>query len=121
MNLLKVGLQGLEIYAYHGVFEAERRLGNRYTVDIAATLETAGPPPSLEDTLDYGKLGEIVQAHMAVPVALLETLCWGIARQVLATSAQVGQVQVRITKHNPPVGQLCAHSFAELTLNRDDA
>lgn len=115
---MRVGLAGLEVYAYHGVHAEERQLGNRFTVDIWADIEAAAPPVLLGDTLDYGVLCSIAQQHLAQPTALLETLCWAIARQVLEQCPQALSVCVRISKANPPLGTLCKASYAELTLSR---
>jgi dihydroneopterin aldolase len=118
MNRMRVGLEGLEVYAYHGVHAEERQLGNRFTVDIWADVAATVPPEQLADTLDYGVLGSIAQQHLEQPTPLLETLCWAIARQVLDQCPLALVVQVRLRKHNPPLGTLCQASFAELTLNR---
>lgn len=118
MNRMRVGLAGLEVYAYHGVHAEERQLGNRFTVDIWADMEAAAPPAQLADTLDYGVLCSIAQQHLAQPTPLLETLCWAIARQALDQCPLALAVQVRISKHNPPLGTLCQASYAELTLSR---
>jgi dihydroneopterin aldolase len=29
-----IGLEGMEFYAYHGVYEEERKIGGKYIVDV---------------------------------------------------------------------------------------
>ncbi|MBQ5859916.1 MAG: dihydroneopterin aldolase, partial [Selenomonadales bacterium] len=51
----KILLRNLMFYGYHGVYEAERELGQKFYLDIelAADLEKAGYSDDLMDTIDY--------------------------------------------------------------------
>ena len=72
---MEISLEGLNIYARHGVMEQERKVGNRFVVDISLSY-----PPALEaartDTLDstinYAELAAIIKETMETPSFLLE-------------------------------------------------
>ena len=51
----KILLQNLMFYGYHGVYEAERELGQKFYLDIVleADLQKAGYSDELMDTIDY--------------------------------------------------------------------
>lgn len=48
-------LKGLVFHGYHGVLEEERRLGQKFVVDIEASadLSRAGATDDLQDTVNY--------------------------------------------------------------------
>ncbi|WP_421976752.1 dihydroneopterin aldolase [Roseivirga seohaensis] len=118
MNTDKVALEGMEFYAYHGFYEEERKIGNRYSVDIEVTtnFEKAAQQDDLSGTVDYVQLYEIVKNRMASPAKLLEKLGQDIIDSVFATFSSVAQVKVSVSKHNPPFGGICAKS--KITLER---
>jgi dihydroneopterin aldolase len=94
-----VAVEGLEVFGYHGVHEAERELGQRFLVDVR--IELSGCPGAatdrLEDTVDYARLTEDVAAIVAgPPFALIERLASEIAGRVLAEPlAAAAEVTVR--------------------------
>ncbi|WP_287127496.1 dihydroneopterin aldolase [Candidatus Cyanaurora vandensis] len=101
----KILLRHLEFYGYTGVHPEEKRLGQRFRVDLAITLDLklAGCSDELADTLDYGSLVKaietvVTQAHFN----LIERLAEQVAQVVLA-HAQVQSVHVTLTKCHPPV------------------
>jgi len=51
----RVLLQGLLFHAFHGVLPEERRLGQKFTVDLALSLDlrAAGRSDQLEQTVSY--------------------------------------------------------------------
>jgi dihydroneopterin aldolase len=116
-----IRLSGLDFFAHHGVGEAERATGNRYTVDVWVTYDLT---PFFEDlalddlnqTLDYAELYAVVTEVMNRPTRLLESLCRNI---ILGCFNRLGRhrclrLGVRVTKHNPPVGGVVGSSSVEL-------
>jgi dihydroneopterin aldolase len=60
-----IELQGIELFAFHGVLEGERREGQRFLVDLELELadETASTTDAIEDAVDYR---DVVSAVVAV-------------------------------------------------------
>ena len=52
----ELAIHGIECYAHHGVFDFERREGQKFVVDLVLGLDTrpAAASDDLNDTLDYG-------------------------------------------------------------------
>lgn len=111
-----VSLEGVEFYSFHGVYDEERKIGNRFSIDIAveSDISLAGKTDSLQDTVDYEVLYKLIAGVMSNPVALLEHLADQIISLVRSTYPTVGKVTVKISKLNPPIGGICQR--ASITL-----
>ena len=105
----KISLEGLEFHAYHGVYAHERSSGNKFEVDI--TVEAKFQEKVLEDdlsgTINYESLYEVVKEEMQRPSKLLETVGYSISNRILSAFADVHQVEIKISKFNPPIGGVC--------------
>jgi dihydroneopterin aldolase len=117
----KVSLEGIEFHAYHGVFREEKKLGNRFTVDIH--VETDFKKGMLDDdlksTVDYVRLYQIAQSHMQVPVKLLEHLAHLMISDILLAYPDSVGIQVVIKKHNPALGGVVNYSVVEVCYPED--
>ena len=115
-----IALEGLEFFAYHGVYEEEQRMGNKYSVDI--TVGTSFEEAALEDrigqTIDYGTLYQIVKKEMESPAKLLETLAVRIINNVFTECPKAEEVKIAIAKYNPPIGGVCTRAKVELVKKR---
>jgi dihydroneopterin aldolase len=63
----------------------------------------SGTITSLDDTIDYALLFEIVNATMQQPVDLLETVAQSITHHIHQQYPQIKEVNVSIEKLNPPI------------------
>ena len=110
----------MDFYAYHGFFEEEQRLGNRFTVDIELSVDfgKAGESDELGLTVDYGQVYEVVSALMKSPAKLLETIATDINADVLKAFPSVLSTSVIVSKHNPPIGGICESASISLTSER---
>jgi dihydroneopterin aldolase len=104
MSLIEI--EGMEFYAYHGHFEVEKVVGNRFLVDlkIEADLSKAGQTDKLADTLDYQKAYLVVKEEMAVSSDLLEHVCQRIISRIKIEFPEVQKATVKVSKMNPPMG-----------------
>jgi dihydroneopterin aldolase len=118
MNLDKVALEGMEFYAYHGFYDEERRIGNRFTVDIEVTTDfnLAATNDDLTGTVDYVKLYAIVKERMDIPTKLLEKVGQDIVQAAFSQFEAISGITLSISKHNPPFGGICNRS--KVTLER---
>ena len=117
MPLATVRLVNAVFYAHHGVMEEEHRIGGRYEVDVAMTLDVrrAAETDDLGETVDYervyGLVREVVTGNSSY---LIERVAWRIAESVGAANPGVAGVEVTVRKPNPPVGGPCDR--AEVTV-----
>jgi len=106
----------MEFHAFHGCLPQERRDGNLFTVDFECEYEigVAARTDSLEDTLDYGAVYDIVAAQMAVPSNLLENVAARIAEAIKAKHPEIRHFSVKVSKKNPPVAGQAAWSSVKI-------
>ncbi len=106
---MTIELLSLVVFGHHGYLEAERRLGQRFLVDLWADVpEAAAASDDLDDTVDYRRLAQLVREVFAGPERLLlEGLAGAVADGVLGRFPAVERVRVRIRKPDvvldPPV------------------
>ena len=105
----KVALEGLEFHAYHGVYPHERSSGNKFEVDIVVETEfqESAFQDDLSGTINYEDLYALVKSEMDKPSKLLEKVGHGIAEKILKSFASAIDVEVKISKFNPPIGGVC--------------
>jgi dihydroneopterin aldolase len=105
----KVILEGLEFHAFHGVYPHERSAGNKFEVDIEVVTAFAASAfhDDLSGTINYEDLYAVIKEVMDQPAKLLETVGHAIAQKTLDTFVTASQVEVRISKFNPPIGGVC--------------
>ena len=106
---MTIELSGLVVFGHHGYLEAERRLGQRFLVDLWVDVHgEATGTDRIEDTVDYRRLAALVREVFAGPERLLlEGLAGAIADGIVERHAAVERVKVRVRKPDvvldPPV------------------
>lgn len=117
----KVSLEGIEFHAYHGVFSEEKKLGNRFTVDVHVHTDfrQAMLHDDLKKTVDYYKLYQIAKGHMQVPVKLLEHLAHLMIQDIIKAYPDTSHICVVIKKHNPAIGGVVNYSVVEVNYPED--
>ena len=101
----RIVLRGLEVHAHHGVFEHERRDGQRFVIDLVLGMDLAAAAggDDLSRTVDYGGLAQRVHDAVASePLNLIEALAQRIADVVL-DSGPVDWVEVTVHKPEAPI------------------
>lgn len=101
----RLAVRGIEAYGHHGVFDFERREGQRFTVDLVLGMDTrpAARSDDLQDTVDYGTLVAAVRRAVETdPVDLIETLAQRIA-DVCLTDSRVAWTEVTVHKPDAPI------------------
>jgi dihydroneopterin aldolase len=116
----KVALEGLEFHAYHGVYPHERNSGNWFEVDISVETDfTEGASKDeLSGTVNYEILFQIIKEEMEKPSKLLETVAEKIISDVLRELPAALQVDLKISKINPPIGGKCRKATITISKKR---
>jgi len=99
-------INNMEFYAYHGVFEEENRLGQRYACDavLYTSLREAGETDELDKTVNYALAYQVIKEIMdGEPVQLIETLAERIADKLLQEFPSLKLVRIKVSKPNPPI------------------
>lgn len=102
---MKIAIQNIRCYAYHGVFPVEQKIGQWYAVDIElkGDFSEAVENDELEGTVDYAKVIQTVQEVMKTPQKLVEKVAGEIGKVLIERFSLVDKGLVRIKKLAPPV------------------
>ena len=102
--MITIQLLRLPFYAYHGVYEEEKKLGGEYEVTaLVRYTEAKMPVLHISETFDYVSVYNLIKQHMQQPRALLETVATTLAQDIFSTFGEVEEVSVEIIKKHPPV------------------
>lgn len=118
----KIYLENLEFFAYHGVFEDEKKNGQTFfvsvTLDVDLTL--AGQTDDLNETVNYGEVYDLIaDVTLNNKFDLIEKLAYVIIERMLETFPKVQAVKVRVDKPKAP-GTTCLFPAA-VELRRERA
>ena len=104
MGLIEI--EGMEFYAYHGHFEAERIVGNTFLLDIS--LETdcsvAAQSDNLKDALNYQSVYELIKEEMKITSSLLEHVAQRIIESLYKQFPAIQKVTFENIKNEPTNG-----------------
>ncbi|CAB4579357.1 unannotated protein [freshwater metagenome] len=102
----QISITGIHAFGFHGVYDHERRDGQDFFVDVLIDLSLAKASQSdaLKDTVDYGRICDIVIEEIAgPPCALIEKLAGNIGDQLLKTFKPIKKIKVTVHKPAAPV------------------
>ncbi len=104
----KIDLDEIRVYAFHGCFEEEQRVGNWFTVNVSLDVECgkAAVSDNISDALNYVEVYNTIRTEMAKKSHLLENVVMRIASALRTGFEAKGLIggSVRVSKMAPPVG-----------------
>lgn len=112
-----ISIEGMEFFAYHGCFKEEQLIGTKFNVDIFLTVNTtkAELSDSLQDTVNYQEVFQLVKKEMETTSKLLEHVGNRILNGLKNKFPQIEKATLKIRKMNPPLGGKM--DFVSVTLN----
>ena len=95
-----IALEGMEFYAYHGVYEEEQIIGNNFVIDVYITTNYAKAveEDDIFKTINYETVYLVVENVMRKKVKLLETLAEYIIFALKHQFNSIQEVNIKITK-----------------------
>lgn len=116
----EISLEGIEFYAYHGFYPEERKIGNKYEVDvkIKTDIGNSATTDQLSETIDYGQIYNLIKTEIEIPTKLLEKIAHRIIESLLLNYPNVITVEVNVSKFNPPIGGICNRASVKLIKTR---
>ncbi len=118
----RIILSRIAVYAYHGVFPEEERLGQRFyiSIDCQIDLRPAGRSDDWSLTASYDKLAEIVVSiSTGQRFHLIEALAEKVAAEILAKFPAITQIRVRVDKPSAPIPTILDGITIEIERRRD--
>lgn len=114
----RIVLNGMEFFAYHGVFDEEGTLGARFSVDVELSLALT-TADTIKATVDYGRVHALVQdAVTGTRFKLIEALAATICERLLAEEPLVHAATVRVHKPHAPLPGIVRDVFVEVVRRR---
>ena len=101
-----IEIEGMEFYAYHGHYEEERVVGNRFLLDlrIEAYCDKAADSDQIKDALNYQTAYKIIKAQMVEKSHLLENIAKRILDALFNNMQGINKATIKVRKMNPPMG-----------------
>lgn len=105
-NIATIDLEKLEFYAYHGCYEQEQVVGNKFEVNISIKTDISTPMISdnIEDALNYVKVYELVREEIMINSHLLEHVTNRIMDRLMNEFESIIYLKAKVSKMNPPMG-----------------
>ncbi|CAM0911665.1 unnamed protein product [Alopecurus aequalis] len=97
----KLILRGLQFHGFHGVWQEEKKLGQKFVIDVDAWMDlaAAGDSDDISHTVSYTDIYRIVKGIVEGPSHnLLESVAQSIANSTLVKFPQISAVRVKIEK-----------------------
>lgn len=113
----KIRLKGLAFFGFHGCLPEERKLGQRFFVDLELRmdLEAAGHTDNLENTVNYAKVYDLVKGIVeGPPKKLIEAVAEAIASDLVRTFPGLEGVKVVVRKPEVPIPGILDHVEVEV-------
>lgn len=104
-----VRLKNMVFHAHHGYWDEERRIGQRFEVDVELLVDVkkAAASDHIRDTVDLYKVYQAVERVVVKKqFKLVETLAETIAAEMLK-KFPIAEVGVCVRKPNSPVPGIC--------------
>ena len=102
----RILIEGLELFAHHGVHTEEREIGQVFLVDVELQGDFRPTRDELSATVDYMAVVRLVQEfNQTHQFKLIESLAHALTERILDDFPTVGRTRVRISKYpSAPVG-----------------
>lgn len=102
----EIRIEGLKVFAHHGVLPEETRDGQFFYVNAVLYLDTskAGKRDDLTYSVHYGEVSQLITDWMREnPCLLLETVCEKLAKTILLKNDLIYAIDLEIRKPHAPI------------------
>lgn len=103
----KIRIEELELYANHGVYPEETKLGQRFLLTLTLAMDTrmAGMSDELSDAVDYGEVSHFAVEYLkGHTFHLIEAAAEQLVRELLLKYPQIKEIQAELKKPWAPIG-----------------
>lgn len=120
INQTYIFLQGIRLYAFHGVDSQEKSVGQYFLIDIKLGVDftKACSNDDLNDTINYATVYTLIKEEMEKPSNLLEHVSQRIIQRIFNLSPTIQTIWIKLTKQVPPMGADCSGAGVEMSAQR---
>lgn len=119
----KIILNRLSFYGYHGLFQEEKQLGQRFLVDatLNVNLKKAGKKDDMQQSIDYGAAFTLIEQIVTGDSKnLIEAVAEEIAATLLNHFPSLQSCVIKVTKPDPPISGQYESVAVEINRSRSD-
>ena len=104
--LYTIKLEQMEFRAFHGCYDLEQKVGNRFIVELTITthLGSVAAEDAVEKAVNYLSVYGVVREQMAVTQRTIERVAMNIIEAVKLNFPQIEAVECCVAKLAPPLG-----------------
>ena len=114
----KIKIKNLEIFANHGVYEEEKKLGQKFLLSATLFLDTRklGQSDELTDSVNYRDICHFINTYIKENTFnLLEAVAENLAKELLIQFKKIQEVKLEIKKPWAPIGLPLDYVSVEIT------
>lgn len=99
-------LDRMEFRAFHGCYDLEQKVGNRFTVDLEITAELGdvAREDCVEKAVNYLLVYETVREQMRTTQRTIERVATNIIDALYGRFPQIRRIRCKVSKLAPPLG-----------------
>ena len=116
-------IDNLEVFANHGLFEEENRLGQKFIFDIECELnyKKAMFSDEMTDSISYADIAEVVvKTATTNTFNLLERLAGEILKNIFTEFSQIENINLKINKPGAPIKYHFEKCGVEVKTSREE-
>lgn len=117
MTVDKIYIEDLEVFANHGVYEEEKKLGQKFLIsaEVFIDLQQPGLTDNLNETVNYGLLCcEIEELFTNDIYDLIEKAAEQVADDILLRYKEIQRIKLKIKKPWAPIGKPIKYAAVEI-------
>lgn len=111
-----IHLQGIKLYAFHGVDPQETAVGAYFTIELKLKTDfsQAAQTDDLSGTVSYADIYQSLKEEIQIPSKLLEHVCQRIAQRIFNDFPTIEAIDIKLYKENPPMGAQAKYVGVEM-------
>ena len=116
-------IDNLEVFANHGLFEEENKLGQKFIFDIECELnyKKAMFSDEMTDSISYADIAEVVVKTTTINTFnLLERLAGEILKNIFTEFSQIENINLKINKPGAPIKYHFEKCGVEVKVSREE-
>ena len=118
--MITINLNKMLFFSHHGIHDEETIIGTDFEMDVSVSFQEEGKIHSLDDTINYVAIYNIIKVHMKKPSKLLESVAMKVAEDIRNLDNRIKTINISISKLNPPInnftGKVCVTYNKEFLL-----
>lgn len=101
-----IRLDRMEFHAFHGCYDLEQKVGNRFAVDLEITSElgAVAADDDVRKAVNYLTVYETVAAQMRITQRTVERVATNIIDALYGAFPQIRHIKCTVSKLAPPLG-----------------